>query len=219
MEKKELYKNEKEIKTFYYVSFNIEIDNTSTTFHGLLGKDIKDKSMPSLSKKKTQTLQKNKKFEMNTNMNEIYSKLNQIQILSLKYLTSNFKLKANEIFNISKNEEQEFNKLSSFLEEKEINTPITSTSMSLPSNTTVGLNTNSNVLNSLSNSGSFLFRFNNSKVYQPLKKESINHNLSKRILIQLTIWLVFSVVFIIFQSILLIIDSNIDEKVITLNQI
>ena len=218
LEKKELYKNEKEIKTFYYVSFNIEIDNTSTTFHGLLGKDIKDIHAPLISKKTTKTFSKNKKFEMNTNINEIYSKLNQIQILSLKYLTSNFKLKANEIFNISKNQEQEFNKLS-VLEEKEISTPITSTSMSLPSNTTAGLNTNSNVLSSLSNGGlnSFL-RFNNNNFYQPLKKESINHNLSKRIIIQLTIWLVFSVVFIIFQSILMIIDRNIDEKVITLNQ-
>ena len=99
-----MYKNEKEIKTFYYVSFNIEIDNTSTTFHGLLGKDIKDISAPIISKKTTKNISKKQKFEMNANINEIYSKLNQIQFLSLRYLTSNFKLKANEIFNISKNE-------------------------------------------------------------------------------------------------------------------
>ena len=228
LEKKDLYKNEKEIKGFYYISFNIEIDNNSTSFTGFLGKEVSDfnpgNQNNALSHKKSIASQRGKKFELNTNINEIYSKLKQIQILSLKYLTSNFNLKSSEIFNLTKNEENELNTLSQ-LEEKEA-APPTSVSSSLPSATTAGLNTNSSIFNTNGNStnqGVFssirFFHANSQSGYQPLKKESISENLQKRIFIQLCIWIIFSIIFIIFQSMLLIIDKSSNKKITTMNNI
>lgn len=228
LEKKDLYKNEKEIKGFYYISFSIEIDNTSTSFTGFLGKEVCEfnsgNQITAISTKKSNVSQRGRKFELNSNINEIYSKLKQIQILSLKFLTSNFNLKSTEIFNLTKNEENELNTLSQ-LEEKDA-APPTSVSSSIPSSTTAGLNTNSSIFNTNGNStGQNVFssiRFLQSNLqtgYQPLKKESISENLQKRILIQLFIWIIFSIIFIIFQSMLLIIDKSSNQKITTMHNI
>ena len=147
LEKKTVPKNEKDMKIFYYISFNIEIDNTSTSLSGFLGKEVPNQQISTMhlafpQKRDSKLLSKRKIFEINTNRSEIYTKLKQIQLLSLKFLTSKYNLKSTEIFNLTKNEEQELNTLAK-LDDKDLASPLTSTSSSLPSNTTAGLNTKS----------------------------------------------------------------------------
>jgi len=226
IEKREIQKNIKDIKSYYFIYFSIEVNNHHSTFEKFLGKKKKNieniiifpfqtkigEFVGSFNKKKKKKLMN---FKLNKNQNDILIKIRQIQILSIKYLLINYNIKIREILDLTLKEEEEFNAYNNIVE-KETNRIINSNS--IPSNSNLNTNKNNN-LESIDNINKF---FRNRAIDEPYtlrKKKDFNHFLRLQIYILIIIWCLLTIIFIFLQSFIMYLSKKQSNKLIILTDI
>ena len=223
IEKREIPKNNREMKNYYFIVFSIEMNNVFTIFENILGfKENKNQLLIFPSKTKIGEFLNNlnnnkkkelpKKFQLNKRINDILIKIRQIQILSIKQLISNYNIKLNEILELNLKERQEFNEYNNIVE-NETNRLISFSSN--PSNQSLKTNKN-NQIESIDNLDKF---FRNSKI-EPIDKKKKNSEILKLYVhILILIWILLSIIFIIFQSTIIYFVNKQNKKIETLTSI
>lgn len=256
LEPREYWKNEREIKKSYYISFNLEIENDQTTFNAIqfnlgdtaLTSNSTMKKPPTTKEHSSTTNTKigslNHKYSNNdinlsnindknekqfhiqiTSFDELLLKFRQVQTLSLKYLSLHFGLKVKEIFDINKQTEHELLLFDKTIENENGSQTVSSSTQSSNQNTNHHfLSSNNNTPQSklhntlrgsskqLQGNGAMitLRKLNSNFIQQDTSspKESISHSIKNKILIQLLIWILFSLIFLILQSVIITIDDD-----------
>ena len=227
IEKRKIKQSNKNIKNYYFINFRIKINKKYTTFESFFNMSNKVNQyfiLPSTSKigqivnkgiRKKNKNYINKRFEINNNKNEILIKIRQIQILSIKYLLSNYNIKVKEILDLTLKEEEEFNAYNNIVD-KETNRIISSNS--IPSNSNLNTNKNNN-LESIDNINKF---FRNRAIDEPytlIKKKDFNHFLRIQIYILIIIWFLLTIIFIFLQSFIMYLSKKQSNKLIILTDI
>ena len=214
-EDRELAKNDKKFKQYYFVCFNIEVDNKIVSFEDYLKNESITKTdlltlqsntkigdlVPGMDYKK----KKKTKFDLNINQNEVINKIRQIQILSIKQLILNYNINVKEILELSQEEEEEFNQYNNIVDKE--TTRLISNSSVNSSNT----KSSTNQMISIDNLEKF-FKIRMDDSFQPIKKKSNNQILKKRIYLQVFIWIFFTTVFITLQTFIIIIEREHKKK-------
>ena len=227
IEKREIPKNNKENKDYYFIYFTIELNNSYSSFETFFGNTINSENLlifptktkigefvNDLSKKSKKHVYN--QFGINKNKNEILIKIRQIQILSIKKLLSNYNIKIKELLDFSLKEEQEFNFYNNLVE-KETNRIIAS--FSIPSNTSLNTKSNNSIIDSIDNIHKF---FGNRVIDDPyilIKKKDFNYRLKIQIYILVVVWIILTLIFIILQIIIMILSNNHSNKIKMLTEI
>ena len=221
-EERELAKNEKEFKQYYFVCFNIEVENKIISFEDYFKNDHNKTDLLTLQSNtkigeilhiiENNKNSKNTKFYLNMNQNEVLNKIRQIQILSIKQLIANYNINIKEILQFNQQEEEEFNQYNNIVE-KETNRLISSTSSTLNSN-----KNSSTQLISIDSLEKF-FRIRMDEEYQLVKKKKNFQILKYRIYLQVFIWIFFTSIFIILQTLIVIIERKHKKKTSILTDI
>ena len=211
IEKREIMKNKREKKTFYFIFFEIELNNSYITFESFfdINKSINPffdipsqtkvgELLKEISRKKKNFIQN--KFEINKNKNEILIKIRQIQILSIKYLSLNYNIKLNEIFDFSLKEKKEFNDYNDIVEKETtrlISSPSINSNASLQSNKNNKIFTNE----SIDNIDNF-FHYDR-KLDKLLKNKNYIYSLKFKIYCLIIIWILFIITVIILEIVII----------------
>ena len=222
-EEREIPKNNREMKNYYFICFHIEVNNVFTIFENFL-ENIKSTNnnyfifpsktkigefVNSLSHKKRKELPK--KFEMNNNQNEILIKIRQIQILSMKQLLLNYNIRISEILDLTLKEEEEFNAYNNIVDRE------TSRLMSANSNQTN--NSSKNHLDSIDNYDKF---FRNRAIDEPYileRKRNYSYCLKIKIYLLILIWILLTFIVIFLQCLILYISKSQLKVITTLSEI
>ena len=223
IEKREIPKNNREMKNYFFILFSIEMNNIFTIFEKILSvKNNKNQLLifPSkikigeflsnLSNNKKKELQK--KFKINKKINEALIKIRQIQILSMKQLISNYNIRLNEILELNLKERQEFNAYNNIVE-NETNRLISFSSFH--SNKSLNSSKN-NQIESIDNLDKF---FRNSIIKPFDKKKNKSEILKLYVHFLILIWILLSIIFIIFQITIVYFINKQYKKIETLTSI
>ena len=209
-EEREIPKNEKLYKIYYFVSFNLEIDKKFVALEDFISNEQNNNhSIQSKFKEPIKTRQI--KIELNYNQNENLNKIRQIQILSIKQLITSYNINMKGILNLNQKEEKEINEYNNMIEEKTNRLMSTLTSYSNKSTNQMILNDNSDKL--------FEYNKNPEFSFSPIKKKNHSDTIKKNIYLQVLIWIFFTIFFIILQTYLLIIERKNKKKTQILNEI
>ena len=227
VKKRETPKNNRELKTYYFIFFSLESNKIAMTFESLLGYSNAINPyfiIPSKTKIGDYVNHVNKKkqsnvphrFIINKDQNEILIKIRQIQIISIKQLISNYKIKVNEILDFTLKEEQEFNNYYSIVK-SETNRLISSSSS--VSNNSLKRNDNINNIESIDNIGKF---FNNRDINEPYiskRKKNYNKILKLQVFFLILIWIFLTIIAIILQSLIMYTSHNHSKKITIITEI
>ena len=245
LEERELLKNEKSIKNYYFIYMNIEFENNIVSLESFFNslQQIKHNNLDYKNMiasktcigevinylKKSSNKSALSKFEINKNNNDTLTKIRQIQILSIKQLLLNYNINTKNIFDFSKKEEFEFNLYNNFVERD-----IQRMNKKYQNNSTFN-NINSSFNNNIfinNNNGNFgqqnlsldnydkMFHFSEeNKTNAILKKKNLNQKLKLKIYIQIFIWIFFSILFTIFQFLIIYLEKFHNKKISRLNHI
>ena len=226
IEKRKIRKSKREKKYFYFIFFEIELNNSYITFESFFKMnksinpffDIPSKTkigelLKELSRKKNRIIQN--KFEINKNKNEILIKIRQIQILSIKYLSLNYNIKVNEILDFSLKEKKEFNDYNDIVEKE---TSCLISSPSINSNATLQSNKNNKISINESIDNIYEF-FSNRKLDDLIKKKNYNYSLKVQIYCLIIIWILFIIIAITLEILINHFSIEQSKKVTNLTNI
>ena len=216
-EERELAKNEREFKQYYFVCFNIEFENKIMSFEDYFKTEANKTGLLSLQSNtkigdivlgiESKNIKKTK-FDLNMNQNEVLNKIRQIQILSIKQLIANYNINIKELLQLNEQEEEEFNEYNNIVE-KETNRLISSASNNKTSNSQ---------LISIDNLETF-FRIRMDEKYQEIERKKNIQPLKYNIYLQVFIWILFIIIFIILQTFTIIIERRHNKKTSILTDI
>ena len=228
IEKREMKKSEKEMKYYYFICFNIQINNVYTVFEKILGKPQNQGQyiiflsrtkigdfVSSLSNKKKKGLPN--KFEINKNQNETLIKIRQIQILTAKQLLLNYNIKLNYILDLTLKETEEFNSYNNIVE-KETNRLFSNNSSSSPSSQ-LNSNKNKNLNDSIDNYNKFFRNRAIDEPYSLIKKKNYGYYLKIEIYLLILVWILLTFVQIYFQIAIIVLTDQQNTKIKTLTSI
>ena len=228
IERREIKKSEKEMKYYYFICFNIQINNVYAVFEKILGKPqhpgqyiiflSKTKIgdfVSSLSNKKKKGLPN--KFEINKNQNETLIKIRQIQILTAKQLLLNYNIKLNYILDLTLKETEEFNSYNNIVE-KETNRLFSNNSSSSPSSQ-LNSNKNKNLNDSIDNYNKYFRNRAIDEPYSLIKKKNYGYYLKIEIYLLILVWFILTIVEIYLQIVMILITNKQFEKIETLTSI
>ena len=224
IEKRQMPKNNREMKIYYCFNFSIELNDSYISFENFF-EDKKEVNkffiypsgtkigefVNNLNKQKKKS--NSNKFEINKNQNEVLIKIRQIQILSIKHLISIYNIPINDILDLTLKEKEEFNEYNSLVE-KETNYLI---SLSSSSNINMKSN-NNNAIESIDNINKFFKNRAIEEPYSPLKRK-YSYSLKIKLYILIIIWFLLTVSFIILQTLIIYFRNHHSQKISELTNI
>ena len=222
IEKRELDKNKKETKNYFFVCFYIEFNKELFPFESFFGKNLnpylifpsKAKIGDYISTTKKAKKQPLQKFEINHNQNEVLIKIRQIQILTIKQLLLKYNIKINESLNLNEKEEEELNSYNNIVKKETNRMILNSTS----SNISLNNNTKNKNEESIDHIEKFFSNNQFDNKFKKIKKNNICP-LNIQINFQITIWILLTLTFIFLQTIILHISNKHIKKIIILSDI
>ena len=227
IEKREIRKNKREKKNFYFIFFEIELNNSYISFESFFDNnksinpffDIPSQTkigefLNELSHKKNNLIQN--KFEINKNQNEILIKIRQIQILSIKHLSLNYNIKVNDIFDFNLKEKKEFNEYNNIVE-KETSRLISSPSIN--SNASLQSNKSNKIYSNDSIDDIYKFFHNRNFEDNLMKKQNLDYLLKIQIYYLIIIWILFIIIVIILGIIIVHFSNEHSKKITNLTNI